>query len=72
MSDIRLMITRDANVEELVKAYQGLVGFLIEEGLPCVICGEPFWGSLEDLALQKGWDDDRIDQLVGRLNARYQ
>ena len=72
MSDIRLMITRDANVEELVKAYQGLVGFLIEEGLPCVICGEPFWGSLEDLALQKGWDDDRIDQLVDRLNTRYQ
>ena len=65
------MIARDANVEELVNAYQGLVGLLIQEGLPCVICGEPFWGSLEDLALQKGWDDDRIDKLVDRLNAHY-
>jgi hypothetical protein len=65
------MITRDTNIEELVWAYQGFVGFLIQEGLPCVICGEPFWGSLEDLALQKGWDDDRIDKLVDRLNAHF-
>jgi hypothetical protein len=47
------MITRDTNIEELVWAYQGFVGFL------------------EDLALQKGWDDDRIDKLVDRLNAHF-
>lgn len=62
-------ITRKSQVEELVKANPSVVRFLILEGLPCVICGEPFWGTLEELAQQKGWDDARIDQLVEKMRA---
>ncbi|MCP4685962.1 MAG: DUF1858 domain-containing protein [bacterium] len=60
-------VSRDSLVEDLVKANPEVVRFLIIEGLPCVICGEPFWGSLGELASQKGWDDARIDRLIDKM-----
>ncbi len=57
-------INRQSKVEDLVEAHPLVVRFLINQGLPCVVCGEPFWGSLEELAVGKGWDDAAIDQLV--------
>ena len=61
------MVTKGSKVDELVWACPGVVRFLIDRGLPCVVCGEPFWGTLEDLARQRGWDDKRIDVLVRDL-----
>ncbi len=60
---------RESLVEELVKANPEVVRFLILEGLPCVICGEPFWGSLEELAQQKGWNDSQINNLIEKMRA---
>jgi hypothetical protein len=62
-------VTRESPVEELVEANPEVVRFLIDEGLPCVVCGEPFWGTVEELARQKGWDDEQIDRLVEKLTA---
>ena len=64
------MISRAEAIDDLCQAHPELVGFLIEHGLPCVVCGEPFWGTLEELARDKGWDDARIDALVGEFNRR--
>jgi len=57
-------ITADTKVDQIVKDCPGVVGFLIRQGLPCVVCGEPFWGSLADLARQKKWDNEQINKLV--------
>jgi len=65
------MITKQSLIEDLIKAYPDLVSFLIKEGLPCVICGEPFWGTIEALARQKNWDDTKIDNLVDKMNKTY-
>ena len=65
-------ITKDTPVEDLVHAYPKVVSFLIQHDLPCVICGEPFWGTLGDLARQKGWPEDRIDALVEEFNAAFE
>jgi hypothetical protein len=67
---VRLTITKDTSVEDLVKACPDAVGFLINMGLPCVVCGEPFWGSLEELARRKNWSDSRISELVAELDRR--
>ena len=61
-------INKDILIEDLVQAHPQAVRFLIENHLPCVVCGEPFWGTLEELARQEGWDDMRIDDLVKRFN----
>ena len=65
-----LTISKDVPVEELVESYTCVVRFLTDEGLPCVVCGEPFWGSLGDLARQKGWKETDVDRLVERLRIR--
>lgn len=61
-------VTKDILIEQLIKAHPQAVGFLITEGLPCVVCGDPFWGTLEDLARQKGWDNNQLVELIQRLN----
>ena len=63
MSDI----TPDILIEKLIQINPDAVGILIRNGLPCVVCGESFWGTLEELARQKGWGDDRIQALVTEL-----
>ncbi len=62
------MISANITIEQLIKDYPGAVRFLIEKGLPCVVCGEPFWGTLADLAKQKELNDQQIDALVTEFN----
>ena len=62
------MISKDQNVEDLVQQYPTLVSFLISRNLPCVVCGDPFWGTLEELAKSKGFTDQQIDSLVQEFN----
>jgi Ni,Fe-hydrogenase I small subunit len=64
-----MKVTRDSLIEDLLEAYPGVVRFLVQQGLPCVVCGEPFWGSLAELASEKHWSDQQIDQLVADLTA---
>jgi hypothetical protein len=64
-------ISRDILIPDLIETYPRAVAFLIEHGLPCVVCGEAFWGSLAELAREKGWDDTRIDALVGTFNEQF-
>jgi methionine synthase II (cobalamin-independent) len=46
-------LTADIPIEELVNAYPQAVGFLADRGLICIRCGEPFWGTLRELADSK-------------------
>ena len=63
-------ITESTRVEDLVEEFPQAIGLFIEHGLPCVVCGEPFWGTIADLAGQKGWDAGRISRLIDQLNER--
>ncbi|MBD3368442.1 MAG: DUF1858 domain-containing protein [Candidatus Eisenbacteria bacterium] len=59
--------TKDVTIEELLEKAPEANTFLIERGLPCLVCGEPFWGTLEDLARRNGIED--VDALVSEMNA---
>jgi len=61
------MIRKDMLIEDLVRDYPQLVGPLKTEGIVCVACGEPVWGSVDDQAQAKGLKD--IDQIMTRMNA---
>jgi hypothetical protein len=60
-------VTRNTAIDELVNICPEVIGLLIEEGLPCVVCGEPFWGTLGELAASEGWNDAAIDRLVSKV-----
>jgi len=62
------LINADIKIDDLISLYPDAVGFLIKKGLPCVVCGEPFWGTLAELAQQKGFNDSEIEALVTEFN----
>jgi methionine synthase II (cobalamin-independent) len=62
------MITKQIEIEELVNNYPFSVKYLMEQGIRCIACGEPIWGTLEEAAKEKNFDDAKIQQFVDELN----
>lgn len=65
-----MAIKRSISIEELTDKYPESVTFLRDKGIVCIVCGEPVWGSLEETAQLKGYNDDQIDELVLELNKK--
>jgi hypothetical protein len=42
----------------------------IEQGLPCIVCGQPVWDALEEMAKEKGRLDQEMDRLITNMNSR--
>lgn len=59
-------LNADIDVETLVEQYPQAVGFLAERGIVCIRCGEPYWGTLRELARTKGMDG-QIEEIVHEL-----
>jgi len=64
-----VLITRDITIEELVNAVPESVSYLMKNGIKCLACGEPIWGTLEEAAREKGFSDEEIDRFVADLTA---
>jgi hypothetical protein len=62
-------VDADMHVEDLVAGYPKAIGFLAERGVVCIRCGEPYWGTLRELATTKGLGD-QVDEIVQDLQ-RY-
>jgi hypothetical protein len=62
-----MTVSRSTPVEDLVQL-PGATTLLIRRGLPCLVCGEPAWGTLEELAKGEGMDEAAIDELLRLLN----
>lgn len=61
-------ITKDIEIEDLVNILPESVVYLKDNGIRCLRCGEPIWGSLESAAKEKGYGDDDIARFVDELN----
>ena len=57
-------ITKDIYIEELVEQVPSSVRYLMDEGIRCVLCGEPIWGTLEDAVLEKGYNLADLERFV--------
>jgi len=64
-------ITRETTIEDIVQYSAAAVRYLREKGIKCIACGEPIWGTLEEAARQKGFDDASIDGFVKELNSNF-
>ena len=60
-------ITKDILIEELVENYPFSVRYLMEKGIRCIMCGEPIWGTLEEAAQEKGFDEQTIQGFVKEM-----
>jgi len=64
-----MKITKDIQIEDLVDNVPDSVAYLADEGIRCLRCGEPIWGTLEEAAREKGFSDEEIEGFVRDLNA---
>ena len=62
------MITKEIEIEDLVTTYPFSVRYFSQKGIRCIACGEPIWGTLEEAAKEKGFDDDQIDTFLSEMN----
>ncbi len=62
------VISKETEIEDLVRIKPESVVYLKDKGIRCLRCGEPIWGSLESAAKEKGFSDDDIDGFVNDLN----
>ncbi len=62
------LITKDMWVEEVLEKYPTAQEFLSKKNIVCVMCGEPVWGSLEELVQDKDFSDEEIDTIIKELN----
>jgi methionine synthase II (cobalamin-independent) len=61
-------ISRNILIEELINNYSFSVRYLMEKGIRCIRCGEPIWGTLEEAAKEKDFDENAIQVFVKEMN----
>ena len=60
-------ITKEVTIEDLIEEVPSSVKYLMEQGIRCIVCGEPIWGSLEEAAEEKGFTAEDINKFVEEL-----
>lgn len=59
-------LTLDISVEELIELIPEAPAVLRRFGIICIQCGEPVWGTLRELASEKGIHD--LSEVLRALN----
>jgi iron-sulfur cluster repair protein YtfE (RIC family) len=65
-------ITKNIPIEELISKYPRSVNYLMKKGIKCIVCGEPIWGTLEDAAKERGFDDQDVSKILQELNEQIE
>lgn len=60
------MIDKNIYIEDLVREYPEVISPLADLGIICIACGEPVWGTLEELVGKKGLNN--FDKIMVQLN----
>ncbi len=60
-------ISPSTPIEDLVEAFPKAVRILADYNIICIRCGEPYWGTLGELASDKGITD--LDEVLQVLRA---
>ena len=63
-----MLIDKNISIEELVEKVPESVQYLMNKGIKCIACGEPIWGTLEEAAIEKGFNTEAIQKFVDDLN----
>ncbi len=59
------MFTEETRVEDILTAMPDKVKVFIKFGVPCLVCGEPFWGTVKELCERYKVN---VDILLEKLN----
>lgn len=62
------MINKSTTIEDLVTILPESVNYFMEKGIRLLICGEPIWGTIEEIVLAKGFTNEELSVIVEELN----
>lgn len=62
------MIKKTDFIEDLLEEYDGINNILMKKGVVCIQCGEPVWGTLEEIIKAKNLN---VESIVAELNSIY-
>ena len=65
------VITKEIEIEDLVRELPESVGYLMDKGIRCLRCGEPIWGTLESASKEKGFTNSEINEFMTELNGLF-
>ncbi len=63
----RTSINASMQVEELLERYPAATRFLLQRGVPCLVCGEPVWGTRGDVLASHNKQAAEIEVIVQEL-----
>jgi len=64
----KMTIKKDIHIEDLIDILPQSAQYLSAHGIKCIACGEPIWGTLEEAARDKGFNDIQIESFVREFN----
>uniref|UniRef100_A0A7C6AGY4 DUF1858 domain-containing protein n=1 Tax=candidate division WOR-3 bacterium TaxID=2052148 RepID=A0A7C6AGY4_UNCW3 len=59
------MITGESRIEDILRDSPEKARIFVEFGVPCLVCGEPFWGTVRELCERYQVD---VNMLLKKLN----
>ena len=62
-------ITEDTTIEEILEKFPNTVKIFMDFGIPCLVCGEPLWGTIEETAKKYNVN---LEELLNKLNRTIQ
>lgn len=65
----KMKINKDTTIEDLISTIPESISYLMNQGIKCLACGDPIWGTLESAAKDKGFTDEQISVFVDELNS---
>ena len=69
---MKLPITGDTLIEDVVRAYPKSVSVFLEFGIRAIVCGDVIWGTIKDEAERVGADLDKLLEALNRLTRERQ
>jgi hypothetical protein len=71
--DMSKKISKESLVEDLVKDYPTTVKVFARHKMPCIVCGEPLWGTVGENAARYGANlEDLLRDLQAEADASLQ
>ncbi|MEO0086411.1 MAG: DUF1858 domain-containing protein [candidate division WOR-3 bacterium] len=62
-------VDQNTTIEDLLERYPSMAGVFVRLGLPCLVCGEPVWGTVGELCEKHGRNPAEV---LAALNAAAQ
>ena len=59
-------MSTDTDTEDIVNDCSEFIGPLKDYGIACIMCGEPVWGTLKEIAKLKNIQN--LDEIVNKMN----